>query len=110
MPLSYNLQKVRDFQQLHSDTEQATITNHIIFNTMYLNYNRILTDKDVAEFHRRYWIHCTIYSIPPLFTLEDIARRKGLSTNASHVSAGKFKHDTMRRLNGLYTATHRKEQ
>lgn len=95
MSLNWNIEKVKNWKEL-SEGDAWQITQVLISVTMAVGIDEI-TEKNYKEFYARTnlleRLHGTWMikdSQPLYFTLEDIERRIGLSTNVSPISRTQF--------------------
>jgi len=96
MALNYNFSKVADHEKLHEDNNEWQATDVLIWMTMAVGIHTI-TEDNHKEFYAR--LHLleklngamrTEGGKEKLFTLEEVKRRIGLSTNASTLTRNQF--------------------
>ena len=106
MSLNWDISKVKNFKKLcwNKDESLAAKTEGLLFATMYIGIGHI-SEKNCEEFFER--LTTLEYLTRPMlwktdrrfkggrandpYTLEDVRRHIGLSTNASHISASKWR-------------------
>jgi hypothetical protein len=91
MSLNFYFGNVADYEQLHSDDRQWSITEHLIWHTMAVQMGSI-TEKNWKQFAKRYFAYHLVNQTPDngKVTVADIKRRIGLSTNSGTSSDTKF--------------------
>lgn len=90
MPLTWDISKVKDFEELQGeDNVEAVITTAIVFCTMSIGMGRI-TEENAAEFYARTTLVEKIHGTFRFggqgnmgITIADVRRRIGLTTNVS---------------------------
>lgn len=97
MSLNWNIEKVRDYKKITpGPSSEGHVTEALIWATMAVGIGRI-TEANADEFYRRIAIYeeqrgawMTKNGQPSPFTLEDIKRRIGLSTNVGTMNKTEF--------------------
>jgi hypothetical protein len=92
MSLDYNYGKVNNWQELHSDDRQWSITEHLIWHTMAVQMSAI-TEKNWRQFAVRYFAWHELHSTSDKgkVSVADIKRRIGLVTNAPNRTDAQFR-------------------
>lgn len=94
MSLDWNATKVKNWQELQDDPSEAVCNETIIFTTMLIDMGQI-TEKNYKEFYARCSLYEKLHGARRnrlskdgqleyiYFTLDEIKRRIGLSTNVT---------------------------
>lgn len=105
MSLNWNIENVKDREQIQTDDEWL-ITDSLIWATMAVGFTEI-TEANYEEFYKRLHLAELVRGAyrnragePVYITKEDVKRRIGLHTNAGTFSRTEF----LRRINKSYFA------
>ena len=96
MSLNYDFSKVSEHEKLHEDKNEWQLTDTLIWLTMAVGIREI-TEKNYVEFYSRLHflekLEGTFVNAdgkPRYYTIEDVKRRIGLSTNVTNYTRLQF--------------------
>jgi len=103
MPLNWSIEKCKDWQKLANDTEEISVTDALLFQTMTIGIAYVEDEGAAEEFYRRVAINEHLRGVllskfgadgntltPRPITLADCRRRIGMYTNASPIGHAQF--------------------
>ena len=105
MSLDYDFTSIKDWEELHNNDWELTVSKAIVWTTMNVGFSGI-TEKNYHQFFTRSQFFYGLYGAPLFkgdepynYKLTDIKRRIGLRTNASTLTDPAFFKDLRRRYN-----------